>query len=366
MADEPRIERTERRPTDQLAAAEGIAGSAQGDFAVFEQGHSPIDRLQRFLHSRPLASPSAVLLLAFVFFSIAGDRFLTATNVSTILAQVMIIGTLGIAQTLVILTAGIDLSVGAITLFSSVTMGKLAVIWGWNPWLGLLLGIALGLACGIGNGLLVTRLNLPPFIATLGTLSVFSALAQWFSDNATIRNADVVAEANNLLWFGNVWEPVSGFRITYGAFFMLVLYGFLMYVLQRTAWGEHVYATGDEPETARLVGIRTDRVLLSVYAVAGLLCGVAGWLWIGRIGAVSPIPIVNANLESITAVVIGGTSLFGGRGRVVGTLIGALIVGVFDSGLSQLGFEPLWRVFAVGVLVLVAVALDQWIRRVAT
>ena len=198
--------------------------------------------------------------------------------------------------------------------------------------------------------------KLPPFIATLGTLSVFSALAQWFSDNATIRNADVISEANNLLWFGNVWEPFDGFRITFGAFFMLVLYAIFMYALQQTAWGEHVYATGDAPESARLVGIRTDRVF----------CGIAGWLWIGRIGAVSPIPIVNANLESITAVVIGGTSLFGGRGRVVGTLIGALIVGVFDSGLSQLGFEPLWRVFAVGVLVLVAVALDQWIRRVAS
>ena len=175
----------------------------------------------------------------------------------------------------------------------------------------------------------------------------------------------MIAEANNLLWFGNVWEPFDGFRITYGAMFMLILYVLITYSLQRTAWGEHVYATGDEPETARLVGIRTNRVLLSVYIVAGLLCGLAGWLWIGRIGAVSPIPLANANLDSITAVVIGGTSLFGGRGRVVGTLIGALIVGVFDSGLSQLGFAPLWRVFAVGVLVLVAVSLDQWIRRVA-
>ena len=366
MTNNPSNQRTETSSTDDLGAAEGVASSAVDELATFEQSQAAIKRLQRFLHSRPLASPAAVLLLAFVFFSIVGDRFLTSTNVSTILAQVMIIGTLGIAQTLVILTAGIDLSVGAITLFSSVTMGKLAVTWGWNPWLGLLVGIALGLACGVGNGMLVTRFKLPPFIATLGTLSVFAALAQWFSDNATIRNADVVAEAENLLWFGNVWEPVSGFRITFGAFFMLVLYGFFMYALQRTTWGEHVYATGDAPESARLVGIRTGRVLLSVYAVAGLLCGIAGWLWIGRIGAVSPIPIVNANLESITAVVIGGTSLFGGRGRVVGTLIGALIVGVFDSGLSQLGFEPLWRVFAVGVLVLVAVALDQWIRRVAS
>lgn len=365
MSDESTNDRAERRSTDQLATAEGIAGSVVGEVAEFVQIQSPLARVQRYLHSRPLVSPSVVLLLAFLFFSIAGERFFTATNVSTILAQVMIIGTLGIAQTLVILTAGIDLSVGAITLLSSVVMGKLAVVWGWNPWLALIFGLGIGVACGAANGLLVTRLKLPPFIATLGTLSVFGALAQWFSDNATLRNADVIAEANNLLWFGNVWQPFDGFRITYGAMFMLILYVLVMYSLQRTAWGEHVYATGDEPETARLVGIRTNRVLLSVYIVAGLLCGLAGWLWIGRIGAVSPIPLLNANLESITAVVIGGTSLFGGRGRVVGTLIGALIVGVFDSGLSQLGFAPLWRVFAVGVLVLVAVSLDQWIRRVA-
>ncbi|MEN8239103.1 MAG: ABC transporter permease [Actinomycetota bacterium] len=359
------VDRQEQRSTDQLIVAEGVAGSAGGDVAEFEQGRSLLDRLQRFLHSHPTASPVLVLLIAFTFFSFATDRFFTATNASTMLAQVMIIGTLGIAQTLVILTAGIDLSVGAITLFASVVMGKLAIVWGYDPWIALAVGIGVGLACGAGNGMLVTKLKLPPFIATLGTLSIFAALAQWFSDNATLRNSDVVAEANILLWFGKVWEPVSGFRVTFGVLFMLVLYGLSMYALKRTAWGQHVYATGDDPETARLVGIRTNRVLLSVYAVAGLLCGLAGWMWISRIGAVSPIPIANANLDSITAVVIGGTSLFGGRGNILGTLIGALIVGVFDSGLSQLGFQPLWRVFAIGVLVLVAVSLDQWIRRVA-
>ena len=129
MAEDRGTQGNQRSTADDLAAAEGIAGGAAGEVAVFEQSQTALKRLQRFLHSRPLASPTAVLLLAFVFFSIVGERFLTATNVSTILAQVMIIGTLGIAQTLVILTAGIDLSVGAITLFSSVTMGKLAVTW---------------------------------------------------------------------------------------------------------------------------------------------------------------------------------------------------------------------------------------------
>jgi fructose transport system permease protein len=168
-----------------------------------------------------------------------------------------------------------------------------------------------------------------------------------------------------LLWFDHTWEPIDRFRVTYGSILMLAMFAVAWYALRRTAWGRHVYATGDDSESARLVGIRTDRVLLSVYTLAGLVCGIAGWLWISRIGAVSPKPLENANLDSITAVVIGGTSLFGGRGSVIGSLLGALIVGVFDSGLSQAGVDPLWRTFAIGVLVIVAVALDQWLRRVA-
>ncbi len=357
---------TPGRSADQLQAAEAVAGGAGGDFADFELDESPLAVAQRLLHGHPMASPTIVLLLAVLYFTVFTDRFMTATNLSTILSQVMIIGTLGLAQTLVILTAGIDLSVGSMAVLSSTVMGKLAIGWGYDPWVALLLGLVTGLVLGAINGLLVTRLNLPPFIATLGTFNVYFALNQWFSENVTISNTDVDAEASNLLWFGNIVEPFDGFRITYGVVFMLVLYGVFWYALRRTMWGRHVYATGDDPEVARLTGIRVKRVLLSVYAVGGVLCALAGWMLIGRIGAVSPKPLVNANLDSITAVVVGGTSLFGGRGAVIGTLIGALIVGVFDSGLSQLGLDPLWRVFAIGVLVLVAVSLDQWIRRVGS
>jgi fructose transport system permease protein len=145
---------------------------------------------------------------------------------------------------------------------------------------------------------------------------------------------------------------------------MVVLSCVAWYALNWTAWGKHVYATGDDPKAAKLAGVRTDRVLLSVYVAAGFLCALAGWALIGRIGSVSPQAGATANLDSITAVVIGGTSLFGGRGSVVGTLIGALIVGVFRNGLALAGVEVLWQGFAVGLLIIVAVALDQWIRRI--
>jgi fructose transport system permease protein len=357
----------ERGPAavDELRAAEALAGAAGGDVAQFHESLSPIDRAQRWLHGHPTASPAIVLALSFLYFSVFTDRFFTTFNMSTILAQVMIIGTLGVAQTLVILTAGIDLSVGSITLLSSVVMARLAVVNGYDQWIALAIGMGVGALCGLINGVLVTRFKLPPFIATLGTFNVFQALAVYFSKNETVRNSDIDDQAPAMLWFGNVWRVFSDFRIVYGSIVMIALFVFFWYVLRRTAFGQHIYATGDEPETARLVGIPTDRVLIAVYTLAGLICGIAGWLWISRIGASSPKPLENANLDSITAVVIGGTSLFGGRGSIFGTLLGALIVGTFDSGLSQLGVDPLWRVFAVGVLVLVAVALDQWIRRVA-
>ncbi len=349
-----------------IGSAEPAIDGVEAEVASFETDRGIWRQIQRWLHGHPTASPLLVLVVAFVYFSLATDRFLSQTNVSTILAQVMIIGVLGVAQTLVILTAGIDLSVGSVALLSSVVMGKLALVWGYQPWLALAIGIAIGTLCGLVNGWLVTRLKLPPFIATLGTFNAFFALSVWFSENETLRNSDLVERASNLLWFSKLWNPTGDLRITYGSLLMLALFCLFWYVLKRTAFGQRIYATGDEPEAARLVGIDTDRTLLAVYGLSGLLCGLAGWLWISRIGAVSPKPLEGANLDSITAVVIGGTSLFGGRGSIFGTLLGALIVGVFDSGLSQLGLDPLWRVFAVGVLVLVAVALDQWIRRVAS
>ena len=146
---------------------------------------------------------------------------------------------------------------------------------------------------------------------------------------------------------------------------MLGLFGLLWYVLNRTAFGRHIYATGDDPDAARLAGIEVDRVLLKVYTIAGAICGLAGWCIIGRIGAVSPQSGVDANLNSITAVVIGGVSLFGGRGSIIGALIGALIVGVFRNGLKLYGIDVQGQLLMVGVLIIAAVALDQWLRRVS-
>ncbi|MGR4070375.1 ABC transporter permease [Halomonas sp. LR3S48] len=349
-----------------LTAHERLADTSSGQVARFEEEALSLGRrIHRFFHAHPTAAPALVLVASVLaFMLLVGERFLAPFNLSLILQQVTIIGTLGIAQTLIILTMGIDLSVGAIMVLTSVVMGRMAIDYGLPPSLALAIGLLTGAICGLLNGTLVTRLKLPPFIATLGTWNIFFALNLWYSKSEAIRSQEIAATAPLLQWGGTAFE-LFGARFTYGSILMLAIFCAVWYALNWTAWGRHVYATGDDKDAAELAGIRTRRVLLSVYIVAGLICAIAAWLLIGRTGSVSPQAGYTANLDSITAVVIGGTSLFGGRGSIFGTLIGALIVGVFRNGLALAGVDVLWQEFTVGMLIIVAVTTDQWIRRVS-
>jgi fructose transport system permease protein len=366
--------------TGSATAERGLKGAEQSvaSFELDQKG--PIRRLQEFLHKYPTMIPLIVLLVGAVIFAVAAPgKFLSPLNLSVVLQQVTIVAILGMAQTLVILTAGIDLSVGLIMILCSVIMGRTAVAYGVPVVIAFPLGLLAGLACGWLNGIIVTKLRLPPFIVTLGTWSIFGALNTWYSNSETIRSQDMEAAAPFLLWLGKlikVYDAIKmlgldlpflkGWVVTYGSILMIVLAIVLSYILGRTAFGRHIYATGDDPDAARLSGINTDRVLIAVYALAGLICAIAAWALIGRVGGVSPQAGQTANLDSITAVVIGGTSLFGGRGSIIGTLFGALIVGVFRNGLALSGLALLWQDFAVGVLIIVAVTIDQWIRKISS
>lgn len=322
---------------------------------------SPLERIQHTLHRYPALGPFIVLLALVTAFSlVVPDRFLTPHNLSLVISQVTVVGTLAIGQTIIILTAGVDLSVGAIAVFASIIMANANATLGVPGPLALLLGFVFGTACGMINGWLITRFRMPPFIVTLGTLSIFFALDLYVSGGATVRGTDM----DPILVLPGQVIQFLGARFTLGSIGMLVAYGVMMYILRFTSWGRHVFAVGDDSEAARLSGVRTDRLLLSVYAVAGFLYALGAWFLLGRINAASPQALETANLETITAVVIGGTSLFGGRGGVLGTLFGAIIVGTAVNGLTIAGFDPLWQRFAIGVLVIVAVGLDQWIRRV--
>jgi fructose transport system permease protein len=326
---------------------------------------SPLRRFRIFIHNHATFVPFLILVLSVLAFSIdIGAKFFSPFNISLILQQVTVIATVGLAQTLVILTAGIDLSVGAILVIAHIVMARFAVSYGIPAELALAAGEIVAIACGAINGCLVTMNRLPPFIATLGTWSIFGALITYYSNGETIAAEDIEVKAPLLQFLGRSIKVMGG-NITYGFVALLVVSTALWYFLNWTAMGRYVYATGDSDESARLAGIDTKRVLISVYTVSGAICGIGSWMLIGRIGAASPLAGGTLNIDSITAVVIGGTSLFGGRGSIVGTLLGALIVGVFRNGLSLANFDVLWQEFAVGFLILIAVTIDQWIRKVA-
>ncbi len=294
--------------------------TSQPEHARFETSESRASRSHPALFSSyPTAVPLVVLILSLIGFGIvAGDRFFSAYNMSLIVQQVSIIGILAAAQSLIILTAGIDLSVAAIMVLSSVIAGNLAVKFGVPVGFALMIAFVCGTAIGLFNGFLITKVKLPPFIATLGTWNIFYALNLYLSGAQSIRGTEIDAAAPALKFFGKTIS-ILGAQISYGSLLLITLFAILWYALSRTSWGRHVYAVGDDPEAAKLAGIRTDRVLISVYAVAGFICALAGWSAIGRVGSVSPTSFFEGNLQSITAVVIGGISLFGGRGSSSGS-----------------------------------------------
>ena len=315
-------------------------------------------RVQRLLHNHPTLGSFTVLVLSAIAFELINSRFLAVGNISIMLQQVAVIGGLALAQTVIILTAGIDLSVGAAMILAQYFMAQLAIQNHLPGLLALIIGVVLGGVTGLVNGVLVSRIRLPPFIVTLGTLSIYTSIGLLVSNGATLT----VPGGSLLNWTGK-FLSLGSFTVTTGVLVMLGCYVVVGFMLSRTAWGRHVYAIGDDPLAARLAGLRTRQVLLGVYILAGVVIGIAAWIQIGRVGGASTNISSTLNLDSITAVVIGGTSLFGGRGLVLGTLFGALIVEIFQNGLVLANVQDLYQQLAEGLLVLLAVALDQWIRK---
>ena len=330
-----------------------------------DERSSLLVRIQHTLHVNPELVPLIVLVFAIIAFGVLlGSKFFSPFALTLILQQVQIVGIVAAAQSLVILTAGIDLSVGAIMVFSSVIMGQFTFRYGLPTELAVLCGLVAGTGIGAVSGWLVSVVRLPPFIVTLGMWQIVLAANFLYSANETIRAQEIETNAPLLQFFGNK-VTLGNANFTYGVIFMLLLVLLLAYTLKHTAWGRHVYAVGDDPDAAELSGVNVKKTLISVYALAGLICAFAGWALIGRIGSVSPTSGQLANIESITAVVIGGISLFGGRGSILGALFGALIVGVFTLGLRLMGADAQWTYLLIGLLIIGAVAVDQWIRKVS-
>jgi fructose transport system permease protein len=315
--------------------------------------------VRKLLERMPVATlgPFVALLAACAFFASQTDRFFTGQNLSLILQQVVVVGVLAIGQTLIILTAGIDLSCGMVMALGSMVMTTLAVDSGLNPYLAIACGLLACGAFGLLNGLLVTYIRLPPFIVTLGTLNIAFAVTQIYSQSQTVSGLPDV-----MLFLGTTFS-VGQTAITYGTVLTLGMYLTTWFVLNETSPGRHIYAVGNNAEAARLMAIPAGRLLVSVYTIAGVIYGVAALLLVARTGVGDPQAGQTDNLDSITAVVLGGTSLFGGRGMVLGAMIGALIVGVFRNGLTLMGIPSVYQILITGILVILAVATDQLSRR---
>ena len=385
---------------------EAATKEASAEVAQFEDDHRGLlGHFQHTLHVTPALVPLIVLLVGIAIFGLVlGDRFFSPGTLTLILQQVQIVGILAAAQTLIILTAGIDLSVGAVAVFCTVIMGQVtfryfipgaegmfdcligasdrelaaAIEAGTasahcGAWLSstlssaaIVIGLAVGTAIGAVSGFLVSRVKLPPFIVTLGMWQIVLAANYLYARNETIRGRDIAESAPPLQFLGTTFS-IGGANFTYGVVLMIVLVAILAYCLRSTAWGRHVYAVGDDPEAAELAGVNVRRVLMSVYMLSGFICALAAWAMIGRFSSVSPSAStgVVGNIQSITAVVIGGISLFGGRGSILGAFFGALIVGTFELGLRMAGADPQWTFMLIGMLIIAAVAVDQWIRKVS-
>jgi len=301
--------------------------------------------------------PFIALAIACAFFAFTTERFFSGENLSLILQQVMVVGVIAIGQTLIILTAGIDLSCGMVMALGSIVMTKFAADLGMPAPLAVLCGIGVTALFGLLNGLLVTRIKLPPFIVTLGTFNIAFAITQLYSGAQTVTDLP-----ESMTWLGNTFA-IGGTNVAFGTVLMILLYLGVWFWLRETGAGRHVYAVGNNPEATRLVGIATDRVLIGVYVLAGVFYGIASLLAVARTGVGDPNAGQTENLDAITAVVLGGTSLFGGRGVILGTLIGAVVVGVLRNGLTLMGVSSVYQVLITGILVILAVAIDQLSRK---
>jgi ribose transport system permease protein len=300
----------------------------------------------------------AVLVALFVFFAVLRPaEFATRFNVRNVATDSAILLVLAVGMTFVIVSAGIDLSVGSVLVFSGVVAAKTMVSLGGTTagWGGIALGALAGTGCGLGwglvNGLLVTKARIPPLIATLGTLGVALGLAQVITGGSDVNR--IPARLSNAIGYGLVagvpWLVIIAVLIA-------VVFGLL---LAFTRFGRHTYAIGSSAEAARRVGIKVDRHVIRVYALSGLLSGVAGVLSLAHYTTTTIASHTSDNLSAIAAVVIGGASLFGGVGTIGGTVVGVLIPGVLRNGLIILGAQRFWLDVAVGAVLVVAVFFDQ-------
>ncbi|ALN77461.1 MULTISPECIES: ABC transporter permease subunit [Staphylococcus] len=295
--------------------------------------------------------PFLGLILLIIMISVLNPAFLDLSNLLNLLRQISINGLIAFGMTFVILTGGIDLSVGSILALSSACIA-LMITSGVDPIIAIILGVLIGFILGVVNGLFVTKGNMAPFIATLATMTIFRGLTLVVTDGNPITNL-----GDNYLFqlFGKGYF----FGVPVPAVTMTIVFIVLFILLHKTIFGRHTYAIGGNEIASKISGIKVNRVKILIYGISGLMSALAGAILTSRLNSAQPTAGTAYELDAIAAVVLGGTSLTGGKGRIVGTLIGVLIIGVLNNGLNLLGVSSFYQQVVKGVVILIAVLIDR-------
>ncbi len=321
---------------------------------------TPKDRKASGAQQKFLAFASLIVLL--VFFSVASPNFLQTSNIIAILQATSVNGVLAVAATLVIITGGIDLSVGTLMTFCAVIAGVVLTYWGLPLPFGVLAAVATGALCGLTSGTLVAKMKIPPFIATLGMMLILKGMSLVISGTKPIYFNDTPSypEISTGSLIGKI---IPDLAVPNGVLILFVLALGIGYVLNRTVLGRYCFALGSNEEAVRLSGVNTDAWKMAIYALAGAICGLAGLIISSRLNSAQPALGLGYELDAIAAVVIGGTSLAGGRGSVLGTIIGALIMSVLLNGLRIMSVAQEWQTVVTGLIIIAAVYADMMRRR---
>lgn len=295
--------------------------------------------------------PLLGLIILIVIVTVLNPSFLEPLNILNLLRQVAINALIAFGMTFVILTGGIDLSVGSILALSSAIMANL-MLSGWDPILAIIAGCVLGGVMGVVNGVLITKGRMAPFIATLATMTIFRGLTLVYTNGNPITG---LGDSLMFQLFGRGYF----LGIPVPAITMIIVFAVLWIVLHKTPFGRKTYAIGGNEKASIISGIKVDRVKIMIYSLVGMLSALAGAILTSRLNSAQPTAGTSYELDAIAAVVLGGTSLTGGRGRIVGTLIGALIIGILNNGLNLLGVSSFYQMVVKGIVIAIAVLLDR-------
>ena len=303
-----------------------------------------------------------VLIVLLVYFSFAATNFMSASNMVGILQATAVNGVLGVACTFVIITAGIDLSVGTLMTFCAVMAGVVLTNWGMPLWIGIIAALFFGAVSGAVSGLIITKLRVPPFIATLGMMLLLKGLSLVIAHDKPIYfndtpNFSVISNDSLISYF------IPSLEIPNGVLILFIVAVLASFILNRSILGRYVFALGSNEEAARLSGVNTDFWKIVTYSLGGFICGIAGLIIASRLNSAQPALGQGYELEAIAATVIGGTSLSGGRGTILGTIIGAFIMSVLTNGLRIMGVAQEWQIVVTGIIIIVAVYVDMLLRK---